>query len=269
MMSRLRAALAGLIVLTTLPTAEAGSGAEPITPFAIEDSADFAKQIERDLAAQGTRLALVFRSGRPREDLPDGIAYTHGAFWIYAEAQTVDGETHRGYAVHNLYHFAEDRRQSYLAQDWPINFVQGDVVGEVGVIIPTPELQRRILMLFASGAYRELHHPDYSLISHPHDLRYQNCNEYMLDVIAAAIWETTDRERLKRNLDAHFEPARLRTSLLERMFGPSVDDRIRLEDHSGTIRTTTFSAIADFMIENGFADAAYEIQADHVEAQES
>lgn len=257
----------GLAALALLAApAQAGSGAAPISPFPIEASADFAKQLEADLAAEGARIALVFRSGRPREDLPEDVRYTHGAFWIYSQVETATGETHRGYAVHNLYHGEDDRRTSYLAQDWPLNFTQGDVIGQAGVIIPSPEMQRRLLTLFASGAVTGLHQSEYSLISNPHDERYQNCNEYILDVIAAAVWQTTDRERIKANLGAHFEPARIRTSLLERMFGPSVDERIRLEDHPGSIRTTTFRALGDFMLENGLAAAVYELDADHLEA---
>ena len=45
-----------------------------------EQAAVFSKQVERDLAAKGARLAIVFRTGRPRSELPDGISYTHGAF---------------------------------------------------------------------------------------------------------------------------------------------------------------------------------------------
>jgi len=261
------AALAALALYA--PAAQAGSGAAPISPFPIEASADFAKQIERELAGQGTRIALVFRTGRARSDLPDGIRYTHGAFWIYSQVQTEDGETLSGYSVHNLYHGAEDRRTSHLTQDWPVNFTQGDVIGEAGIIIPSPEMQRRLLGLFARGEADDLHQPDYSLISNPHDGRFQNCNEYMLDVIAAAIWETTDRDRIKANLAAHFEPATVRTGLLERLFGPSVDERVRLDDQRGPIHTATFASIGDFLMDNGLATAVYEIRADHLDEAES
>lgn len=258
--------LASLITATalslTLGEAEAGSGATPVSPFPVEDSADFAKQIERELAGRGARIALVFRTGRAREDLPDGIRYTHGAFWIYSEMETQTGERVRGYAVHNLYHGAEDRRRSHLAQDWPLNFTQGDVIGEVGIIVPSPEMQRRLLGLFASGDIDTLHQPDYSLISNPHDLRFQNCNEFMLDVLAAAAWETTHRDTLKTNLAAWYEPARVETSLLERMFGPSVDERVRLDDHRGAIRTATFASMGEFMTEFNLASAVYELEAD-------
>ena len=257
---------ASLVLATALSLsvgeAEAGSGATPISPFPVEDSADFAKQIERELAGQGARIALVFRTGRAREDLPDGIRYTHGAFWVYSEMQTETGERIRGYSVHNLYHGEENRRRSHLAQDWPLNFTQGDVIGEVGIIVPSPEMQRRLLTLFASGAINGLHQPEYSLISNPHDLRFQNCNEFMLDVLAAAAWETTDRDTLKTNLAAWYEPARVQTSLLERMFGPSVDERVRLDDHRGPIRTATFASMGEFMTEFNLASTVYELEAD-------
>ena len=46
---------------------------------------------------------MVFRTGRARDKLPKGIAYTHGAFWVYRDIQTADGATAHGYAVYNLY----------------------------------------------------------------------------------------------------------------------------------------------------------------------
>ena len=257
------ASLAALALLAlSTADAQAGSEARPITHFAIEDSADFAKQIERDLAARGTRIAMVFRAGRAREDLPAGVRYTHGAFWIYSELVSETGEMFRGYSVHNLYHGEEDQRQSYLAQDWPLNFTRGDVVGEVGIVIPSPEMQRRLLGLFARGEINALHQPEYSLISNPLDTRFQNCNEFMLDIVAAAAWETTQRDVLKTNLAAWFEPTRVQTSLVERLFGPSVDDRIRLDDHRGAIRTTTFASMGEFMTRFSLASEVYELEAE-------
>ena len=46
--------------------ARAGSGASPTSPFAIQDIANFSKEIERELAARGARVAIFFRSGRMR-----------------------------------------------------------------------------------------------------------------------------------------------------------------------------------------------------------
>lgn len=253
--------LALTLALAGPQIARAGSNATPVTPFAVEDAADFSKQIERELAGQGARLALVFRTGRAREDLPAGIRYTHGAFWVYSELETADGHRIHGYAVHNLYHGEDDRRTSYLVQDWPLNFTQGDVIGEVGIIIPTPEMQARLAEILVSGS-DALHQPDYSLLSNPHDPRFQNCTEYMLDAVAAAAWETTDRAQITANLTAWFEPTTVEVNLLERLFGPMVDDSIRLEDQRGSIRTATYRSLAAFMTRFGLSERAYEIRAD-------
>jgi hypothetical protein len=87
------------------PLADSGfSGRTPNPHLTIEAAAAFAKQIEEALAAKGVRLAMVFRTGRPRDKLPKGISYTHGAFWAYVPITTAAGETIYGYAVYNLYH---------------------------------------------------------------------------------------------------------------------------------------------------------------------
>src|SRR5689334_1944050 len=61
-----------------------------------EQAAVFSKDVERDLAAKGARLAIVFRTGRPRSELPEGISYTHGAFWVYSPIELEGGATTTG-----------------------------------------------------------------------------------------------------------------------------------------------------------------------------
>lgn len=264
-----RLAVAGAIALAMAMTgtthAGTGSEAAPAGRFTVEDSAGFSKQIERDLAARGARLALVFRAGQPRENLPDGVRYTHGAIWVHSQLETADGRQIHGYAVHNLYHREDNRRRSELVQDWPLNFTLGDVEGEVGVIIPSPEMQARLVRLLAGGGGDRLHQPDYSLISNPFDLRFQNCTEYLLDLVAAAAWETTDRAQIKANLRAHFQPAGIDAGPLGRLFGPLADERVRLDDHRGAIRTTTYASLAGFMERYGLLTEAYEIRAEFLE----
>jgi hypothetical protein len=225
-----------------------------------EQAAAFSKQVERDLADKGARLAIVFRTGRPRSELPDGISYTHGAFWVYSPITLEDGRTVNGYAVYNLYHgdgetLAKDK--SYLHQDFPLDFVAATAVDDVAVIVPSPEMQRRILAIMDSPAYEQLHVAPYSLVSNPHDIKYQNCNEFMLDVIAAAAWETTDMKQLKANLKAHFKPTKVKTNLLERLFGPLADTRLKTDDQGGSIVTATYESMAAFMRDNGLLSETY------------
>lgn len=225
-----------------------------------EEAATFSKQVERDLAAKGARLAIVFRTGRARSELPDGISYTHGAFWVYSPIELEDGRSINGYAVYNLYHgdgekLAKDR--SYLHQDFPVDFVAPTAVDDVAVIIPSPEMQRRVLAIMDSPDYQKLHVTAYSLVSNPLDAKYQNCNEFMLDVLAAAAWETTDMQQIKANLRVHYKPTKVKTNLLERVFGPMTDVRLKTDDQSGAIVTATYESMSAFMKDNGLLQETY------------
>jgi hypothetical protein len=230
--------------------------------FTAPEAAAFSKQIERDLAAHGARVAMVFRTGRPRSDLPDGIAYTHGAFWIYRTITTADGQTLSGYAVYNLYAGDEQtwpKNRSRLVQDYPFDFARGSQVDDVAVIIPSPEMQRRILAVIDSPTYEALHNPVYSLVANPWTAKYQNCNNFMLDVVGAAAWETTDPARITADLKAHYQPTIVKAGPLMRLFGPIADSRLKTDDQSGPIRTATYESMSAFMDKNGLLQAAYSL----------
>ena len=107
----------------------ADSNSEPVDAFSLREMADFSKQIEQELASRGAYVAMVFRTGRDRSELPGDIRYTHGAFWVYAPVPTLGGGTQYGYAVYNLYHEIDPVTLSGLYQDWPLDFTRGDTVG--------------------------------------------------------------------------------------------------------------------------------------------
>lgn len=225
------------------------------------EAAAFAKQIERDLAARGAHVALVFRAGQPRSALRDDIQYTHGAFWVYGDIQGGDGKTYKGYAVYNLYQGDGQSLpvdQSYLAQDFPLNFVNGSQADDVGIVIPSPEMQRRSAAIIASPGYERLHIDSYSLVSNPFDARHQNCTEFLLDVVASAAWQTTDYAQIKADLTAHFQPTVIHANIFERVFGPMVNPRLKMDDQpDDTIVTVDFGSIRDFMKQYGLLDQAY------------
>jgi hypothetical protein len=228
--------------------------------FTSEQAAAFSKQVERDLAAKGARVAMVFRAGRGRDQLPEGISYTHGAFWVYRTIKTADGQELSGYAVYNLY--AGDGKawptyQSRLVQDFPLDFTRGSTVDDMGVIIPSPEMQRRIIAVIDSPDYQKVHNPDYSLVANPWARKYQNCNNFMLDVMAIGIWNTTDPERIAADLKAHYKPTIVKANAVLRFFGPIADKRLRTDDQHGPIRTATFESLAAFMKDNNLLQESY------------
>ena len=81
-MKRLLSTLALAMALFTPILAAAGSSAagNPVLPAA--EVAAFSNRVQQDLAARGANVAIVARVGRDPSVLPDGINYTHVAFWV-------------------------------------------------------------------------------------------------------------------------------------------------------------------------------------------
>lgn len=261
-MLRLIACCLCLVILAA--PASGDSNGRPGDHFTLQQAADFSKQVERELAGRGAYVALVFRAGSTRDALPDVVRYTHGAFWVYGPVTEADGSQGFGYAVYNLYHGEADPSRSRLVQDWPLDFMRGDAVGQVGIIIPTAEMQIRLLDVLASDQYDHLHQADYSLFSNPADLRYQNSAEFMLDVVAAAAWLTDTRRRIKVNIGAYFAPTLLHISWWDRLTAQWLDPRVHLDDQrDGLIRIASFASISDFMLTFDLADESLELTAQH------
>ncbi|EGF93051.1 hypothetical protein ABI_14900 [Asticcacaulis biprosthecium C19] len=246
------------------PVADSGfSGRAATAHYSAPEAAAFAKQIERDLAAKGARVAIVFRAGKPRNKLPEGVSYTHGAFWVYGDIQGGDGKIYKGYSSWNLYQ--SDGKtlpadQSYLAQDFPIDFISGNQADDVGIIIPTPEMQQKLIAVIMSPAYARLHVPSYSLVSNPFDPKHQNCTEFVLDVVATATWGESDYAVIKSKLAQSFTPTTIRANGFERFFGPLVNPLLKMDDQRGPIITTTYDSIASFMTANGQVKTNYVLQ---------
>ncbi len=222
----------------------------------------FAKKVERMLAERGVAVAIVSRVGRDPSDMPDGITYTHVGLWVYSEITTADGRKVNGYVVHNLYQLDKSPDKSALVDDFPAEFF-GDVFElKSGIIIPTPELQARLLRVVNSPSYKKLHVPDYSLVANPYDWRYQNCTNFIMDNLVAAIYGTDDRKLITANLKAYYEPQPVGISGLERTFGPLFVGGFHTDDHDGPLRTSTFESIARFLQRYRLAQAVLEVKED-------
>ena len=243
-----------LIVLTVLlagtPAANlfAGSSqATAATRFEIEEVKSFAKKVEKELAKRGTRVAVIARLGRDRSELPEGVNFTHVAFAVYSQITTSEGRKIPGYTMYNLYQRSDEPDRSDLVQDFPVDFFAGVTSLETGIIIPTPELQRRLLAVLASPTYKNLHEPDYSVIANPFTPELQNCTEHTLDVLTAAIYQTDDERVIKANLKAYYEPQKVYISPAKLMLGSIFVDDVAISDHPDSVVTATFTTISRFL----------------------
>ncbi len=252
-----------LLLVPGWAVAELGSSRATVQGrFPVDVIAGFAKSVENLLAQQGAMLALVARAGRPREELPTGVEFTHVGFAVYSNIETSDGRVLPGYATYNLYQKDDRLNESELVQDYMLDFFLGAQELKAGIVIPHTKLQKELLQMISDGSWRELHNPRYSVISNPFNSRYQNCTEFILDVMHAAIYDTTDQLKIKQVTNNYYQPYRIRKNPLAVMLGGMFNKEIAVNDHDGVFATSTFTSIVDYMEKYQLAEGVYEIRAD-------
>lgn len=243
----LRFCATALLVLAFCRPAWAGSQAGGEAHFPVEQIVKFSKQVEKTLAQKGARVAIIARVGRPSSELPEGMHFTHVSFAVYSEITTADGRKLPGYAIYNLYQSDKQPDTSSLVQDFPVDFFAGVAALEAGLIIPSAELQRRLLDTLSSPTYQSLHDPRYSAIANPFTLGRQNCTEHTLDVINAAIYQTSDVNKIKASEKAYFTAQPVNVSPLKLMLGSMFSSEITLSDQPASPVTATFETIAAYL----------------------
>lgn len=231
------------------------SNGEPL--FEREVLEDYGQQILGDLVLRDVKVAIVSRSGQPRDQLPKGINYTHSAFWLYTPNYDEAGNEIPAYKVHNLYHGEKNRLLSSLVVDDPADFLRLTRERDVGILIPDEATQTALMDFVRSDAYDDVHQVNYSLISNPYDTRFQNCNEFMLDAMASLFWETSDPAAIKARYQGVLKPTQIETSFVRRLFGPMIDERLIMDDQDKTVLTTTRQTLADFLDSEGRLHAEY------------
>jgi hypothetical protein len=242
----------GLLVLAWAFVAAAASAACPALParrLSAADARAFAQAVENALAARGAKVAIVFRVGLPPEAMPKDMLYSHGGIWVRADDAEPD------YQTFDLYQ-GDGRRlacdRSELIEDTPEGFFAGSVSPpHAAVLVPTAEMQARLLALIHSPAYAALHDPDYSLLANPFEAKHQNCTDFLLRVVVAARLDITDVGRVDAVIRREFKATDVRLNPLVRTFGSVVDGRLALDDQHGTIQTATFVSLADYMRQKG------------------
>lgn len=220
---------------------------------------EFSKQVERSLAENGAKVAIVSRVGRPESELPEGVKYTHVAFWVYSDITAPDGRKLKGYQVYNLYQRENAKNISDLINDFPVDFYAGVYSLKSGVIIPKPSLQNKLLDVINSPRYKKLHNPNYSVVAKVDSRKYQNCTSFVTNVLFSAIYNVDDPAQLAANKKKYFEPQVIRIGSVKRFFGSMLVQDFYPEEHDGDIKTATFLSIANFMKKYELSSKIYEL----------
>lgn len=140
----------------------------------------FAALLKQELEASGERVALVARSGLDLDRF--GIRYSHAGVSLLASGNSP-------WSVRQLYYACDESRPRLYDQGLP-GFLFGTedpALGYVSVVFPKGEaataLERAAL---DPGRAVNLVAAAYSATSYPFSLRYQNCNQWVAELLATA-----------------------------------------------------------------------------------
>ncbi len=244
-------ALLALIFLACLagltPRAHAGQACEEAstTPEKLALSMQLAQMTLKELDHSGAQLAVLGRNG---QDLSRyGVRYSHMAYaWR-------DHPKGRWLVVHELNDCGSAR--SGLYNEGLGNFFFDLHRYETRIFIPGAAIQQKLVAVLGSNLGVQLHWPNYNMLAFPFSQQYQNSNQWVLEVYAAASGDMVDsRARAQAWLTlAAYQPQTIRLSAMTRLGARVARANIAFDDHpferrmAGRIDTVTVDSVFRFM----------------------
>jgi hypothetical protein len=244
--------------LTWLPTAHAGRSCEarPVTARVIESGMTLAQRtaqaLDAEYARSGARVVLLARAG---QDLTKyGLRYSHLGF-AYRTPEGPWRVLHKlnqcGTATASLYR--QGLGEFFMDDLWRY---------EAAWVVPAASLQEGLYArLTDPQKSTELNVRDYNMVGYPWSGRYQQSNQWALEVFAASQeGGIRDREQARAWLRFKgYQPSVLRIGTLERLGGRVGMANVAFDDHppeqryAGRIETSTVDSVFQWMPRAGLS----------------
>jgi hypothetical protein len=208
--------------------------------------------------ASGAQVAVLARAG---QDLSHyGLRYSHLAFAYRVN----DGERSVWRVAHKLNQCGTDRAELYrqglgeLFLDRPDRY-------EASFVVLTPQVQSRLLPWLSDNAQLvRWHEPRYSLVAYAWGRTYQQTNQWLIEVLAAAMSKNAhDRSDAQRWLQSNgFTPTLLQLDTVTRlgarigMANVGFDDHPTLQCYSGQIETVGADTVLRWLRQRGLSGDA-------------
>lgn len=217
----------GLVVSAGLAGAGQTCGEKPPTPEGSARSARLSAQVLEALEQRQLSFALIARVGVDLSEF--GLRYSHvGVAWR-------DHPKGRWFTFHLLNRCGTG--QSELLEQSLEDFFNVQLHSyQALVIAPTFPVQVRMQRAFFSPLARQLHEPEYNMIAHPFSVRYQNSNQWVLEVMSTALAPAGSLESRQAVQDwlreRDYQPGIIPISLPRRAGARLFSPHVRFSDHS-------------------------------------
>jgi hypothetical protein len=242
-------ALVVALVLSLAGTARAGQACEEGKPTVRELAAgmELAAHTAAALDASGAKVVLLARAG---QDLSRyGLRWSHFAFayrqddgaWRVVHKLNTCATTQANLFRQGLGQFFNDRPFRY----------------EAAFVVPTPELQQRLLPLLQDNtALARLHQPRYSMVAYAFGTRYQQSNQWALETLAMAAEPGANTSRSQAQAWLRWQgyrPGVLHLDTFTRLGARLTRANIEFDDHptgdrfAGHIATVTVDSVFDWL----------------------
>lgn len=219
----------------------------PPTAETLQKAFRLALKTRDALEASGAEVALIARVG---QDLSKyRLRYSHLGFaWR-------DHPQGRWLVVHMLNQCGT--ANSDLFNEGLANFFLDDLFAWEGlVVVPGEEMQKKIAASLREGHFVRLHEPSYNMLAYPFSTRYQNSNQWALEVMADATGPgpLSGRVEAQQWLKANgYAPTTLEIPAMTRLGGRMFRANIAFDDHpserrwAGQIDTVTVESVFAFV----------------------
>ncbi|WP_256079218.1 DUF2145 domain-containing protein [Massilia sp. YIM B04103] len=246
-----RVAACALIAAAFAAPAQAGQSCEdrPMTPAALSEAMGTGRMLMGELNDSGSDVVLIGRQG---QDLSKyRVKYTH----LGIAFRAAPNQPWRVYELLNEC----GTGSSELWMDGLANFFLDDPFTLDSImLVPPPRVAARLAESLRSPALLHgLHEPKYNMVAYPFSTKYQNSNQWVLEVVAAAMSsdvKVQNREQAQSWLKlAGYEPTELHIGPLTRLGGRIVKANIAFDDHPSALRfsdrinAATVDSIAAFL----------------------
>ena len=215
-----------------------------------------------DALSPDVKVVILARGGQDLSRFE--LIYSHLAFAL----RDSDGQWR---VVHELNVCKTDHSDLY--REGLVNFVGESVLrADVLVVVPQMTLRDRLQKLLASedDTARLLHEPRYSLVAYPFSTRYQNSNQWVLEMLAAAMMPAHDRPVSRDEVQiwlrkAGYTPSTLHIKLHERLAARIWVDNANTVDHptserlSGDYSVVTVDSVVNFMRSAEWLDRVFTV----------
>lgn len=209
-----------------------------------------AVKVNEYLNSIDAKIVLIARIG---QDLSKyNLKYSHVAFAY----KKLGDDTWQVY--HELNGCGSD--QSSLYVEGLANFLLDDMVSyENKIFVPSKELQDRLYDSIVTNPQesKSLHESNYNMVAMPFSTKYQNSNQWVLEIVAKSLSKDktiTNRKEAQQWLSLMgYQPTTLQVGTLTRLGGRMFKTNIAFDDHpfnrrmAGQIDTVTVDSVYEFL----------------------